>query len=377
MAISYPLEISENPDFYRSMIEFKMFQTQPAKITQVASAETFSSSSSGSSFTDSLFNVGGDLLSAIGDVLTSEPAKLVSQGRASDALKKATPGAVVDRETIVEAEGFEAIRLYMPVGFNQTDTFTYTTAELGAGGAAALGVAQAGGGAGEAASAAISQATAGITDTIGALTGNGGLGQLALARLGQKIGGAGQAAAELAAQAVMNPNIRATFKAVAPKRYQFLFNFIPKNAAEADAVDRIIYDFRRAAYPKDVPSGAIVPLLFEYPLLFRIVPKVRTANGFEVAVGTPIRYCYCESISVNTNPIGNNTFHADGHAIQTDLSINFLEYRTIARDDVKKGYGKIDGDAEPPGIKVELETNSASRISDLQRQANAIGVGDL
>ena len=350
MAISYPLELENNPDFYRSMIEFKIFQTKPAEITRVASTESYAAASGGGGsggFLESIFSIGSELAGAAADVITSESASLVAQGRGSEALSKASPGPVVAKETIIPAPGFEEpIRLYMPVAFQQTDTFSYNTDALGVSGAAALGVAQAGGGAGEAAAAAISQATAGITDTIGALTGNGGLGQLALARLGSKIGGPLGSAAELAAQAVMNPNIRATFKSVAPKRYQFLFNFIPKNSAEADAVDAIIFQFRKAAYPKDVPEGSAVPLLFEYPLLFRIVPKVKTDRGFEVAVGTPIRYCYCESISVNTNPIGNNTFHADGHAIQTDLSINFLEYRTYSRGDVTMGYKPIEGDAE-------------------------------
>ena len=383
MAISYPLEISENPDFYRSMIEFKVYQTQPAKITEVASTETFSSTDGSSGFLESLFNVGGDIASAIGDVLTSEPAKLVSQGKADAALKKATPGQVYARERITEAEGFEPIRLYMPVGFTQTDTFSYTTPELGTAGAAALGVAQAGGGAGEAAMAAVGQATAGISDILNGVINNGQLGRVALARLGQKVGGAGQAAAELAAQAVMNPNIRATFRAVGPRRYQFLFNFIPKSSQEAETVNDIIYNFRRAAYPKDFPDQredkATLPLLFEYPLLFRIVPKVRTDRGYEVAIGTDITYCYCESISVNTNPIGNNTFHADGNAVQTDLAINFLEYKTIARQDVRRGYGKVQGDADPPGIKVEFPElqGQTDRISDLQRQVNAIGVSDL
>lgn len=364
MAISYPLEIEENPDFYRSMIEFKILDTEPAELTTLDAKPSYESGSGGgSSFSFS------SLLSLLDNA---------SQGKLD--LPTNTGGDVLAREVITPADGFETIKLFMPVSFNQTDNFTYENSQLGASGALGAAALRGGQNLAGAAGEAIGAGFSGITDTIDGLLGSGKLGALASARIAQTVGAgsqAGQAAIEQAAQVTMNPNIRASFKSVGMRKFSFLFNMIPKNAAEANAINQIIFNFRKAAYPEDIPGPAGIPLAFKYPQLFRITPKVRTENGFEVQVGTPIKYCYLESISVNTNPIGNNTFHADGNAIQTDLSLSFVEYRTLSRKDITQGYQPPEGDGETPGIKVELTPGGSSRISDLQRQVNAIGVGDL
>jgi hypothetical protein len=332
MAISYPLEIEENPDFYRSMIEFKILDTEPAALTTLDAKPSMQSASSNAG--GGGFSFGNFSLSSFFDLL--DPA---SQGKQS--LPNGSAGSALGREVITPADGFEDIKIYMPVSFNQTDTFSYQNTELGAAGAIGAAALRGGQNIPGAAGAALSEGFAGITDTLDAVLGSGQLGQIGAARIAQKVGSVsatGQAAIEQAAQVVANPNIRASFKSVGLRKFQFLFNFIPKNPAEADAVDAIIYNFRKAGYPEELPAGGDISIAFKYPQLFRIVPKVRTDRGFEVNVNTPIKYCYLESISVNTNPIGNNTFHADGHAIQTDLSLSFVEYRTLSRKDIVMGY---------------------------------------
>lgn len=334
MAVSYPLEIDENPDFYRSMVEFKVYDTEPAQLTTL-DAKPSMQSGSGSS---SSFSV-----SSIFESLFGETATQLSQGKFD--LPTSSSGTVLSNEVITPASGFEDIKIYMPVSFSQTDTFSYQNTELGAAGAIGLAAARGGANIAGAAGAAIEEGMAGITDTLDALLGSGQLGQVGTARLASKLGGASQAALEQAGQVVSNPNIRASFKSVGLRKFQFLFNFIPKNTAEADAVDGIIYNFRKAAYPEDISTGnGAVSLAYKYPQLFRIIPKVRTDRGFEVAVGTPLKLCYLESITVNNNPIGNNTFHADGHAIQTDLSLSFVEYKTLSRSDIRHGYREPEGD---------------------------------
>ena len=338
MAVSYPLEVDENPDFYRSMVEFKIYDTEPAQLTTLDAKPSMESGSGGG---------GGFSVSSLLGLVNS-----ASQGSLD--LPTNTGGDVLAREVITPADGFETIKLYMPVAFNQTDIFSYQNTELGGAGAVGAAALRGGQNLPGAAGAAISEGFAGITDTLEAVLGSGQLGPIGAARIAQKVGSlsaTGQAAIEQAAQVVTNPNIRASFKSVGLRKFQFLFNMIPKNPAEADAIDSIIYNFRRAAYPEALPPGSVVSLAYKYPQLFRVIPKVRTDRGFEIAVGTPITYCYLESISVNSNPIGNNTFHADGHAIQTDLSLSFVEYKTLSRKDIRMGYRPVSGDADAPGGK--------------------------
>lgn len=362
MALSFPLELQDNPDYYRAMVEIKAFKTLPAEITKVASVESLKAAEGGA---NDLGSSAGGILStivgAVGNAFTNDTVGKIAEGNTGEALAPYKDKPVTGREKLIPDDQIQTIQLYMPESFVQTDTFAYDASNsLGQAGAAALGVARSGGGVFEAGAAAIAQSTAGISDTVGALVGNGGLGRLALARLGSKLGGQTGAAAELAAQATMNPNIRATFRSVGPRRFSFLFNMIPKSSAEAANIEWIIRDLRRAAYPNELPPGdngqpATVPLLFEYPDLFRVTQKVKTEAGYEVLVGTPILYCYLESIGVNYNPTAN-TFHADGYPTQTNLTLNFIEYRTLSRASVVRGFGPVPGDPEDVNFEDEFDT---------------------
>ena len=89
--------------------------------------------------------------------------------------------------------------------------------------------------------------------------------------------------------------------------------------------------------------------------MFRVTQKVKTEAGYEVLVGTPILYCYLESIGVNYNPTAN-TFHADGYPTQTNLTLNFIEYRTLSRASVVRGFGPIPGDPEDVNFEDEFDT---------------------
>lgn len=337
MALSYPLELEENPDFYRSMVELTCYKTEPVPIVKAVAAESLPKTSEGGI---DIGSIGGDFL----DLLDK-----FSQGKL-DIPTNENGESIVAKEKINRAPGVESIKLYMPVGFSQTDTFSYDVSGIGAAAALGLGVAQAGGGMAGAIGAAIGEGTAGISDLFKGVLGSGAIGPMAAARLGSTVGGQAGNAIELAGQATTNPNIRAAFKGVGPRRFQFLFNMIPRNGKESSQIVRIIDTLRKYSYPKDLPEGSVVSLAYEYPYLWRVVPKVKTNAGFEVQAGTPIKYCFIESISVVNNPIGNNTFHDDGMPVQFDLSLNFVEYRTLSRAEFKNGkevpYAAIEGDAE-------------------------------
>jgi len=344
MALSYPLELEENPDFYRSMVELTCYKTEPVPIVKAVAAESLPKTEEGEIDALSyLRSAGSGIVNILDAGSRAELKKVIPTNENGE--------SIVAKEKINRAPGVESIKLYMPVGFSQADTFSYDVSTgLGAAAALGLGVAQAGGGVAGAIGAAISEGTAGISDLFKGVLGSGAIGPMAAARLGSTVGGQAGNAIELAGQATTNPNIRAAFKGVGPRRFQFLFNMIPRNGKESSQIVRIIDTLRKYSYPKDLPEGSAVSLAYEYPYLWRVVPKVKTNAGFEVQAGTPIKYCFIESISVVNNPIGNNTFHDDGMPVQFDLSLNFVEYRTLSRSEFKNGkeipYSAIEGDAE-------------------------------
>ena len=330
----YPSNL-DNDEFYRSKIKFEAFETIPFQLSSISKADW--------------------------QRIGSNIDRASTGGLDADQLAKDVTNNTNKRERF-RSTG-QAIELYLPVSLQMNDGFQYENAQLGAAGAVAEAALGSGMSAVGAAAMALTEGAKGISD-IGKLFSGGEIGQLASARLAQFAPGGVQAGVELATQTVMNPNIRAAFKSVSLRTFQFLFNMIPNNESDSQAIKDIIYFFRMNAYPEDIPAGSSVPLAYQYPNLFKITPMVLDVkSGVYRNVGSEIKYCYCQSIGTNFNPIGNTTFHDDGSPVQTDLSLSFTEHKTLSRSDIKPTGSKLKGDYEG-GVSVELFTNDDPRFKN-------------
>ena len=304
---SFPLEDANR---YASKLQFQVVQiTPPTFGSKFSTAETLDKLSRGEAEAT--------------DFSSGEPAKLVL-------------GSKCD--------------LYMPQGLQITDTIGYSTPELGAPGAVGLAAAQTGAGLIGAASQAIGEGVKGVSDFLGSLSG-ADIGRLGAVRASQLIPGetAGNVIS-IAAQASINPNVRAMFSKVNLRRFTFQFKFIPVSEEESRQLQTIIKFFRYHAYPKDILSTDAISLGYEYPDMFRIKAFTKV-DGKYIQNGTHIKDCYLESISAAYNPT-QATFHRDGSPTEIDLSLNFLEHRTLSRDDVESPYVGNDG------IRVEITPNA-------------------
>ena len=307
----YPSTIDRS-DLYRSKIKFEAYETIPFKLKGFESVEAFKSTVDKSSRGE--LDLSKDIVSST----TREP--FISTG--------------------------ESVELYLPVSLQMVDGFNYSNAELGAMGATALSGLRSGASGASAALAAVGEGFQGISDLASMFVG-GELGEVAAARIAQKVPGGAGAAVELATQNVMNPNIRAAFKGVNLRTFQFLFNMIPNNATDSVEIQKIIHFFRKHSYPDDVPLGGVT-LAYKYPNLFKITPMVLDLEtGIYRSVGTKIKLAYCNNISANYNPIGNSTYHADGNPVQTDISLNFTEHKTLSKADVLGDYPSNPVEANP------------------------------
>jgi len=231
--------------------------------------------------------------------------------------------------------------LYMPQAIQINDTFAYETPGLGAAGAGALAAAQQGQGLVGAASQAISQGTQGISDFLEAL-GGGDIGRLGAVRVAglQPFDGV-QNAVSIAAQASINPNVRAMFRQVNLREFAFTFKFIPVSEEESRMLQSIIKFFRYHAYPADILGTEQISLGYEYPEMFRIKAFTKV-NGTYIQNGHHIKDCYLRSISTSYNPT-QASFHADGTPTEVDLTLQFLEHRTLSKKDVESPYKGNDG----------------------------------
>jgi len=256
--------------------------------------------------------------------------------------------------------------LYLPQSIQITDIIQYETPGLGAAGAVGLAALEQGTGLAGATAKAISAGTEGISDFIGAIAGRE-VSRLGAVRIGRLVPGeTATNVTSLAAQAALNPNIRAMFKQVNLRRFTFNFKLIPVSSQESKAITDIVNFFRYHAYPEDIEVGSI-SLGYEYPELFRIKAFTKV-NGQYVQNGTHMKDCYLESFSTTFNPTAA-TFHPDGTPTEVDIALNFVEHRTLSKKDIDTPFDIPSGSESrrvergSPGEAVPLASDPPTRGS--------------
>ena len=227
------------------------------------------------------------------------------------------------------------VALYLPIAYQVNESLNYDNVNLNASGAATAAGLNAG-------SDVVSSAARGIIESfenIGAFfdEGTGGIAaRLAAERLARSPAGflvpeGIRNSIGLVGRVTVNPNIRTAFRGVNIREFSFQFKFLPKSAEESLEVKKIIRLLRRHAFPKEIRPGGI-PIGYKYPDLF----KIRLLSGKEGEfknVGTPIKMAQLRNISTVYNPT-TTALHPDGSPTEIDVTLGFMEYKTISRDDI-------------------------------------------
>ena len=227
-----------------------------------------------------------------------------------------------------------AIKLYMPQAINFNDQVQYSNANLGASGAAALAGVNAGGSIAAGARAFFSDALGFLGDAFGEASSDPGLRRLALNRAAQSLPTGSQinTAASLGFQVTVNPNTRVLFENVVIRDFAFQFDFYPVSYAEAQVVQKIIRFFRTELYPSTIGSEQGVPIGFNFPHVFDIRLRV---GGKNAPMPQP-ELCYLRGVQSTYNP-GSMSFFDDGSPTHTAMTLNFTEFRTLSKQDIKEG----------------------------------------
>jgi len=232
----------------------------------------------------------------------------------------------------------ERANIYLPVSLTFDDRLNYQQPSLDTMGATLLAGINQGSGLFASAANAIEQGFASITDFARSLPSEAAA--LAAVRASQSFAGrilpeSVRNAISIAARVTLNPNTVAAFGSVGLRTFSFQFKFIPKSREEAEEVKKIIYFFRKHAYPEVITTGNI-PIGYKFPDMFRI--RVMYAiDGIQSVfkpIGSGILDSYLQSITTNYNPT-TMSYHPDGEPLEIDMTLNFIEHRTLTRRDIK------------------------------------------
>mgnify|MGYP001249064809 CR=1 FL=1 len=305
-------------------------------------------------YSDGFEEFGEDFADASGpgansNALTTK-AKRVGQNITTFVKDKVTGNAVAEQTAKIFKGGVDfrptpnmpIVDMYFPLTMQFNDNAQYDNADLGAMGGTAEAAIQAGAGALNSVLGAASQGVGSIFD---AITGNKQLSETALrvgaARaidLGSFLNTGVANALRLTNRTVINPNTRALFRGVNLREFTFQFKMIAESQQEAAIVEQIVKHFRTQMYPDTYPvnigNNVSADLGFAFPNVFEITFKYKNGENTRIP---KIHFCYLRNVSTTINPTGG-TFRRDGQPNEIDLTLSFVEYRTLNKKDIKAGY---------------------------------------
>jgi len=228
----------------------------------------------------------------------------------------------------------ERATIYLPVSITFDDRLQYNTPNLDVMGSTVLAGLNQGSGLLASATSAIEQGFASITDMFQGNFPSTQAAALAAYRASKSIPFVPDSvrnAISVAGRVTLNPNTVAAFGSVGLRTFTYQFKFIPKSRDEAEEVKKIIYFFRKNAYPEKI--GGLVGYKFPNMFRIRLLYQVEGVNSYFKSIGTGILDSYLQSVTTNYNPT-TMAFHPDGNPVEIDVSLTFIEHRTLSKSDI-------------------------------------------
>jgi hypothetical protein len=158
------------------------------------------------------------------------------------------------------------------------------------------------------------------------------VGQSALEALGSEVGlgGVGTAAGDLAAGFINNPNYAILFKGITPRTFSFSWTLVAKNAAESNAIDKLVKTLKKAALPEK-QFGANFAL--NYPSIAYL--KV-LGQGTSRYITFAKEGAFIENVEVNYSGGGYPAFFkGDLNPVRVDIKLDFRERSIVTSNDIE------------------------------------------
>ena len=370
--LKYPLE-DANPA-YQARVTFRMYSLQPKnpadtqKVLKKQNEDNLMSSIRG------IFTEGDNSGKKVGPTTVASSAAdefsggNIEGGEFGAAIHGGAPNVKTDKQKLDEGKedqnelldaigrairgGFTfqpvknstIVDMYFPLSMQFLDTAQYGNANLNATGASMAAAVQSGTAPIEAAANSVEDAMDQIFDLI---TGNARLGETAARLATSRLISAKfipmpaglRNALTLTNRSIINPNTRSLFQGVALREFTFQFKMIAESPQEAFQVEQIIKHFRKELYPAtySVPigkTGVEADVGYKFPNVFQIVFNYKGARNKSLP---KLHHCYLRNVSHTINPTGGG-FRRDGHPNEIDLTLSFVEYKTLDKKDIDEGY---------------------------------------
>ena len=133
-----------------------------------------------------------------------------------------------------------------------------------------------------------------------------------------------------------NPRRELVFNQPQPRKFEFNFEFAPRNQEETQLINEIIRVFKFHSYPYLQNNG----YFYEMPAEFHIKYYHVTENGatIENTFLNRIGACACTEVNVDYTAAGVASFHKDGSPTHINLSLTFSEMEVLTQQHINEGF---------------------------------------
>lgn len=157
--------------------------------------------------------------------------------------------------------------------------------------------------------------------------------RLGIGQLAGLVGSQVQGAVRSGTLVTTNPNTQSLFQNVNLREFTFQLKMIPSSIEETQVIKNIIKAFRTNMYPEafevaGVPAGFVFPNIFEIDIFYGTTQK---------RLATRILPSYLRSFNTTYNSSGMG-FLEGGDFSEVDITMSFVESRTLNRKRIEEGY---------------------------------------
>ena len=155
--------------------------------------------------------------------------------------------------------------------------------------------------------------------------------------LGSIVGGDinAQAGIQAVTGRVLNPRRETLFQAPEMRKFEFAFEFTPRNLDETYAIDEIIRTFKRHAYPSKSIGGYFFDMPAEFALEYYVVID---GTAHRNAWLNKIARCVLAEINVDYTGAGSVSMFNNGAPTHINLTLSFQETELITQEYIDEGY---------------------------------------
>ena len=134
---------------------------------------------------------------------------------------------------------------------------------------------------------------------------------------------------------VMNPRKETLYQAPEMRKFEFAFEFAPRNEKESVALYQIIKTLKHHAYPSRAVGGFFYDMPAEFELqYYSIINGTASENGWL----NKIARCVLQEINIDYTGSGMVSMFANGAPTHINMTLSFQEVELLTQEYIDRGY---------------------------------------